>query len=142
MSARRPIEFGYNPPTGNRLLERVEPSTFVRDLQHVLDRACQRFDSIWISDHHMTADRFRLECWTQLTWVAARFPGACLAPSPSGRFLLDVAAANRAQLEAAGVPGAAIHRHRACTRESDELPSHRRRPDGVRFACLAAIVVS
>jgi alkanesulfonate monooxygenase SsuD/methylene tetrahydromethanopterin reductase-like flavin-dependent oxidoreductase (luciferase family) len=78
VSARRPIEFGYNPPTGNRLLERVEPRTFVRDLQHVLDRACQRFDSIWISDHHMTADRFRLECWTQLTWVAARYPGPML----------------------------------------------------------------
>jgi alkanesulfonate monooxygenase SsuD/methylene tetrahydromethanopterin reductase-like flavin-dependent oxidoreductase (luciferase family) len=78
VSARRPIEFGYNPPTGNRLLERVEPRTFVRDLQHVLDRACQHFDSIWISDHHMTADRFRLECWTQLTWVAARYPGPML----------------------------------------------------------------
>ena len=78
MSARRPIEFGYNPPTGDRLLERVEPRTFVRDLQHVLDRACQHFESIWISDHHMTADRFRLECWTQLTWVAARYPGPML----------------------------------------------------------------
>jgi alkanesulfonate monooxygenase SsuD/methylene tetrahydromethanopterin reductase-like flavin-dependent oxidoreductase (luciferase family) len=78
VSARRPIEFGYNPPTGDRLLERVEPRTFVRDLQHVLDRACQSFDSIWISDHHMTADRFRLECWTQLTWVAARYPGPML----------------------------------------------------------------
>ena len=46
--------------------------------QHVLERASQRFDSIWISDHHMTEDRFRLECWTQLTWVAARFPGPML----------------------------------------------------------------
>ncbi len=78
MSDRRPIEFGYNPPTGDRLIERIEPRTFVRDLQHVLDRACQHFDSIWISDHHMTADRYRLECWTQLTWVAARFPGPML----------------------------------------------------------------
>jgi alkanesulfonate monooxygenase SsuD/methylene tetrahydromethanopterin reductase-like flavin-dependent oxidoreductase (luciferase family) len=78
VSARRPIEFGYNPPTGDRLIERVEPRSFVRDLQYVLDRACQRFDSIWISDHHMTADRFRLECWTQLTWVAARYPGPML----------------------------------------------------------------
>lgn len=75
MASRRPIEFGYNPPTGNRLIERIEPRTFVRDLQHVLDVACQSFSSIWISDHHMTGDRFRLECWTQLTWIAARFPG-------------------------------------------------------------------
>jgi len=78
VSDGRPIEFGYNPPTGDRLLERVEPRTFVRDLQHVLERASQHFESIWISDHHMTEDRFRLECWTQLTWVAARFPGPML----------------------------------------------------------------
>jgi YfiH family protein len=71
--------------------------------------------------------------------VAARFDGAFLEPSSNGRYLLDLAAANHAQLEAAGVPGRAIHRHGACTWESDELPSHRRQPDGVRFACLAAI---
>lgn len=76
--ARRPIDFGYNPPTGNRLIERVNPRTFVQDLQNVLDVASQHFSSFWISDHHMTADRYRLECWTQLTWVAARFPGPLL----------------------------------------------------------------
>lgn len=76
--ANRPIDFGYNPPTGNRLIERVDPRTFVQDLQNVLDIASQHFSSIWISDHHMTADRYRLECWTQLTWVAARFPGPLL----------------------------------------------------------------
>lgn len=72
------VDFGYNPPTGNRLIEQINPRTFVRDLQHVLDVACQHFSSIWISDHHMTADRFRLECWTQLTWIAARYPGPLL----------------------------------------------------------------
>ncbi|MGH2460968.1 MAG: LLM class flavin-dependent oxidoreductase [Chloroflexota bacterium] len=76
--ANRPIDFGYNPPTGNRLIERVNPRTFVQDLQNVLDVASQHFTSFWISDHHMTADRYRLECWTQLTWVAARFPGPLL----------------------------------------------------------------
>lgn len=76
--AQRPIDFGYNPPTGNRQLERVDPATFVRDLQHVLDVAARHFSSFWISDHHMTEDRYRLECWTQLTWVAARFPGPLL----------------------------------------------------------------
>lgn len=76
--ARKLVEFGYNPPTGDRLIERVNPRTFVQDLTHVLDIACQHFSSIWISDHHMTADRFRLECWTQLTWVAARYPGPLL----------------------------------------------------------------
>jgi alkanesulfonate monooxygenase SsuD/methylene tetrahydromethanopterin reductase-like flavin-dependent oxidoreductase (luciferase family) len=78
MTPKRTVEFGYNPPTGDRLIERVEPRTFVRDLQHVLDVASQHFSSIWVSDHHMTADRFRLECWTQLTWIAARFPGPLL----------------------------------------------------------------
>lgn len=73
--ANRRIEFGYNPPTGQRGIERVDPRTFREDLQHVLDFASQHFTSFWISDHHQTADRFRLECWTQLTWVAARYPG-------------------------------------------------------------------
>jgi len=46
VTPKRQVEFGYNPPTGDRLLERVEPKTFVRDLQHVLDVACRHFDSI------------------------------------------------------------------------------------------------
>lgn len=75
MADKRPIGFGYNPPTGDRLIERVEPATFVRDLGRVLDVASAALDSIWVSDHHMTADRYRLECWTQLTWIAARYPG-------------------------------------------------------------------
>jgi alkanesulfonate monooxygenase SsuD/methylene tetrahydromethanopterin reductase-like flavin-dependent oxidoreductase (luciferase family) len=77
MAAPR-VEFGYNPPTGNRLIERVEGATFVRDLQHVLDIASQHFSSLWVSDHFMTGDRFRMECWTQLAWMAARYPGPLL----------------------------------------------------------------
>ena len=72
------IEFGYNPPTGNRLIERVDGRTFVRDLTHVLDIASQFFSSLWVSDHFMTGDRFRMECWTQLMWIAARYPGPLL----------------------------------------------------------------
>lgn len=72
------VQFGYNPPTGNRLIERVEGATFVRDLQHVLDLASQHFSSLWVSDHFMTGDRFRMECWTQLAWMAARYPGPLL----------------------------------------------------------------
>ena len=71
--------------------------------------------------------------------VAERFDPTCVRPSPAGRHLLDLAAANRAQLEAAGVPSDHVHAHGACTRESDVLPSHRRAPDGNRFACIAAI---
>ena len=76
---RRPrLAFGYNPPTGNRLIERVDPATFAADLDRVLDVAAPSFESLWVSDHLMTEDRFRLECWTQLTWIAARFPGPLL----------------------------------------------------------------
>lgn len=71
--------------------------------------------------------------------VAVRFAPAVVRRSPDGRFWLDLAAANRAQLEAAGLPAGGIQIHGACTRESPELPSHRRSPDGTRFACLAAL---
>jgi alkanesulfonate monooxygenase SsuD/methylene tetrahydromethanopterin reductase-like flavin-dependent oxidoreductase (luciferase family) len=73
--AKRAVEFGYNPPTGDRGTERIEPRTFVRDLQHVLDFASQHFSSLWVSDHLALGDKFRLECWTQLIWMAARYPG-------------------------------------------------------------------
>ena len=78
MTASPRLQFGYNPPTGDRLLEPVNPRTFTKDLQGVLDVATQIFSSLWISDHHMTGDRFRLECWSVLMWVAARYPGPML----------------------------------------------------------------
>lgn len=72
--------------------------------------------------------------------VAARFGDGCVRPAGApGRHLLDLALANRAQLEAAGVAPERIHAHGGCTRERADLPSHRRSPDGSRFACLAAI---
>ena len=78
MTASPRLLFGYNPPTGDRLLEPVNPRTYTKDLQAVLDVATQSFSSLWISDHHMTGDRFRLECWSVLMWVAARYPGPML----------------------------------------------------------------
>jgi len=33
---------------------------------------------VWVSDHVMEGDRYRLEPWTQLSWIAARFPGVRL----------------------------------------------------------------
>lgn len=71
--------------------------------------------------------------------VADRFAPDCLRPAPAGRFLLDLPTALRTELVQAGVPPASVHVHGACTREAAELPSHRRSPDGARFACLAAI---
>jgi YfiH family protein len=70
--------------------------------------------------------------------VADRFNGFT-RPDGEGRRRLDLAAANAAQLRAAGLQPGRIHVHGACTFESADLPSHRRRPDGARFACLVAL---
>jgi alkanesulfonate monooxygenase SsuD/methylene tetrahydromethanopterin reductase-like flavin-dependent oxidoreductase (luciferase family) len=72
------IHFGYNPPSGTRGIERFPAATFVRDLQNALDIAAQAFDSLWVSDHLMTAEPFRMDVWTQLTWIAARYPAQLL----------------------------------------------------------------
>lgn len=71
----KPVHFGYNPPSGTRGIERFDTRTFVRDLQGVLDVASQHFASLWVSDHLMTVEPFRMDVWTQLTWIAARYPG-------------------------------------------------------------------
>ncbi len=78
-------------------------------------------------------------CYEVGAEVAARFPDVVVKPSPGGRHLLDLAAANRAALQAAGLADERIQVLGVCTLESRELPSHRRSPDGTRFACLAAI---
>ena len=71
--------FGYNPPTGDRGDERAfSKKRFGLDLMGVLDFVTRHFGSIWVADHHMDGDRFRLEGWTQLTWMAARYPGVIL----------------------------------------------------------------
>jgi alkanesulfonate monooxygenase SsuD/methylene tetrahydromethanopterin reductase-like flavin-dependent oxidoreductase (luciferase family) len=72
------VDFGYNPPSGTRGVEQFPGDTFVRDLQDVLDIATQHFSSIWVSDHLMTEEPFRMDVWTELTWIAARYPGPML----------------------------------------------------------------
>jgi alkanesulfonate monooxygenase SsuD/methylene tetrahydromethanopterin reductase-like flavin-dependent oxidoreductase (luciferase family) len=69
------MDFGYYPPSGFRGFERIDPATFLPDLQAVLDVACQHFSSFWVADHLMTSEQFRMDCWTELTWLAARYPG-------------------------------------------------------------------
>jgi alkanesulfonate monooxygenase SsuD/methylene tetrahydromethanopterin reductase-like flavin-dependent oxidoreductase (luciferase family) len=69
------IHFGYNPPSGTRGVEQFPAQSFVRDLQEALDIAAQSFSSLWVSDHLMTEEPFRMDVWTQLTWIAARYPG-------------------------------------------------------------------
>ena len=50
----------------------MDAASFAADLDRALTIMAPVADSLWISDHFMTAERFRLECWTLLTWVAAR----------------------------------------------------------------------
>jgi len=78
-------------------------------------------------------------CYEVMDAVASLFKTIHARPVEDGRFMLDLAAVNVDQLLAAGVPRERVHVHGACTRECPQLPSHRRSPDGVRFACIAAI---
>lgn len=69
--------------------------------------------------------------------VAAKFDARFIGPSSGGRWLLDLAAANAAQLDGAGVK--AVYDIGMCTKESYLFPSHRRMPDGTRFGAIVAL---
>jgi YfiH family protein len=69
--------------------------------------------------------------------VASQFDGRFVRPGQRDRFLLDLAAANAAQLEAAGVGD--VELMGVCTKETAYLPSHRRTPDGMRFGAIVAL---
>ncbi|HLZ94788.1 MAG TPA: peptidoglycan editing factor PgeF [Candidatus Dormibacteraeota bacterium] len=69
--------------------------------------------------------------------VATRFDPLFSTRKTDGKFLLDLAAANRAQLQDAGV--ARVFDIGLCTKETAYLPSHRREPDGTRFGAIVAI---
>jgi polyphenol oxidase len=69
--------------------------------------------------------------------VASQFESRFVSRQVSGAFLLDLAAANRAQLEGAGVK--AVYDIGMCTKESYLFPSHRRHPDGARFGAIVAL---
>jgi polyphenol oxidase len=75
-------------------------------------------------------------CYEVGAEVASQFDPRFVTPGEGDRFLLDLAAANKAQLEDAG---ATVHVIGICTKESDFLPSHRRDPDGTRFGAIVAI---
>ncbi len=69
--------------------------------------------------------------------VAGQFDARFVAPGAGGKWLLDLAAANAAQLEAAGAK--AVYDIAICTKESYLFPSHRRMPDGTRFGAIVAV---
>jgi len=69
--------------------------------------------------------------------VANTFDARFILPGSSGRWLLDLKAANIAQLEDAGVR--TVYDIGICTKESYLFPSHRRHPDGTRFGAIVAL---
>jgi YfiH family protein len=71
--------------------------------------------------------------------VAEGFSRDVVRPSEGGKYLLDLAEANRRALVNAGLDPDRVHLHGACTRETDWLPSHRRDADGRRFAAVVAL---
>ena len=79
------------------------------------------------------------DCYEVGPEFAERFPPEVLKPGAGDRLLLDLAEANRRQFEEAGVHTRRIRALDFCTFESDRLFSHRRRPDGSRFAALVTL---
>ena len=75
-------------------------------------------------------------CYEVGAEVAGRFEPGFIRPSGDA-FVLDLAAANRAQLQEAGVRD--VFALDLCTKETDFLPSHRRDHDGTRFGAIVAI---
>ena len=71
--------------------------------------------------------------------VAGQFASDFSRSTPAGRYLLDLAAVNRAQLSTAGVPAEAISVHPACTKcGGDRFASYRR--DGEAAGRMIALV--
>jgi YfiH family protein len=76
-------------------------------------------------------------CYEVGAEVAERFDSRFVTPVAGGKFLLDLEAANAAQLKEAGI--ATVHAIGLCTKETDYLPSHRRAADGRRFGAIVAV---
>jgi YfiH family protein len=79
------------------------------------------------------------DCYEVGPEFGERFPPEVLKPGAGDRLLLDLVEANRRQFLEAGVLPRRIRALDFCTLESDRLFSHRRQPDGSRFAALAVL---
>lgn len=56
--------------------------TFPADVDRAVTLALDGgFDSVWVSDHFMSAERYRLEAWTLVSWIASRHPGITIGTS-------------------------------------------------------------
>jgi alkanesulfonate monooxygenase SsuD/methylene tetrahydromethanopterin reductase-like flavin-dependent oxidoreductase (luciferase family) len=76
------IQFGwFIPPLGIEETSYVPLAIWQQD--KILPAVVRHFDSLWVPDHFYAFDdptRPWLECWTALTWLAARFPDIRLGP--------------------------------------------------------------
>jgi len=79
------------------------------------------------------------DCYEVGPEFAERFPPEVLKATAGDRLLLDLVEANRRQFLEAGVLPRRIRALEFCTFESERLFSHRRQPDGSRFAALAVL---
>ena len=103
------IEFGYNPPSGDRGIEVINAATYVRDLHEICDFAAQHFDTFWVSDHFMRGDTFRVECWTHMTWLAARYPTQTVGTVVIGNSISPPPAPGQDGGEFAGIQSRSSH---------------------------------
>ena len=79
------------------------------------------------------------DCYEVGPEFAERFSPEVLKGGDGDRLLLDLVEANRRQFIEAGVQPGQVWAHELCTLESECLFSHRRQPDGTRFAALAVL---
>ncbi|UCC87721.1 MAG: TIGR03560 family F420-dependent LLM class oxidoreductase [Anaerolineales bacterium] len=70
------IKFGWAAPVIGVPESEFVPIVMAQQAQ-ILPVVAEHFDSVWVFDHFYGFDRRTdpyLECWTTLTWLAARFP--------------------------------------------------------------------
>ncbi|HUS14057.1 MAG TPA: LLM class flavin-dependent oxidoreductase [Chloroflexia bacterium] len=76
------IDFGwFVPPLG--IAESGFVPLAIYQQERILPAVVAHFDSLWVPDHLYAFDNPAepfLECWTTITWLAARFPGVRLGP--------------------------------------------------------------
>src|SRR5262249_17810391 len=74
VTAKKQLDFGFCTPPGDREMGSGDRAMCVAAEDRLIEVAARFCDSIWVSDHVMEHDRYRVEPWTQLTWIAARHP--------------------------------------------------------------------
>lgn len=66
------IEFGWTIPSG--IADKSRRGAYLSSVDRDLARIVGRFSSAWMVDHFQWDNRNTLECWTTLTYLAARHP--------------------------------------------------------------------